>query len=226
MTLSLARQRLQTCICQPLVKLAYFLRAIGFRSLNYLVENRHELEEPKPALQVSFWLSPSRCAVHLVPITVFAWLLLLNYRVFYIGPGFSVNKYDQVYLALFQIAAKLQELFCLASLATLLLEILRYYLLDDSGMPLGLLSSHIWFMQPSSLLSPEYLTAVQQSIKGWHGMFVGNRKKWQFNASGAREFLRKIQLVLLLLILALLAAFIGPFSAFLLIPRNQKYPAG
>ena len=143
------------------MKLAYFLRAIGLKSLNYLVHNHHKPEKPKYVIQTSFWIALSRCAVHLVPMTVFAWLLFINYNVVYIGSGFSVrNKYDNLYLAFFQVAAKLQEILCVASLATVLLQILRDDLLYGNGIPLGLLSSHLWFSQPISLLSPEYLTAA------------------------------------------------------------------
>lgn len=197
------------------------------RLLNNLGRNLHEPEKPKVVLHKSFWIALSRCAVHLVPTFNFVWPLFLNYRTAYLGPGLSSNqRYDALYLALFQVAAKIQEMLCLASLGTVLLQVLRHDLLHGNGVPLGLFASHLWFQQPNSLLNPEYLAAAQLSLMHiWNSLVTWIRGP-QVDRRDATKSSARIRLTLLLLILVLLAALIGPLTAVLLIPRIQEFPAG
>lgn len=177
-------------------------------------------------LQRSFWIALSRCAVQLIPMLVFCWLLILRYRIVYFGPGFSVGDHcDAFYLALLKIAAKIQELLCLASLGTVLLDALRHELLSGSGVTLGLLPSYLWFSQASYVISPEFLTALHQCfLIGWH--CIGMRRKLEDNVVLCRRFWASFRLVLLLSIFIPLAVLIGPFTAVLMTPRIQYYPAG
>jgi hypothetical protein len=208
-------------------KPAYLLRAIGLRSINHLTRNRHDPEKPKVVLLKSFWIALSRCAVHLAPMLVFVLVSFVNCKSVYIGPGLSVDdRYDSVYLTLFQVAAKLQEILCLASLSTILLQLLRYDLLNGYGTPLGLVSSHLWFSQPTSLISPEYLAAAQRSVKGIRRLLPEVIKMKRISCESVARNLARIRLLILLLVFILLAAFIGPFTAVLLIPRTQTFPAG
>ena len=200
-------------------------RAVGLRVLDLLKRGTGN-EGAKPVMRKSFWIALSRCGVHLVPILVFSWLLTVNYKTVYFSPGFSVlDRYDAFYLALFQIAAKCQELFCIASLSTVLLEILRHELLHGGGIPLGLLPSHLWFNQASSLLSPEFLTGIQRCWQDLRHCFrrrsapKERRVKWS-------HLWRSFRLVALIFAFVLLAALIGPFTAVLMVPKYQAYPAG
>ena len=158
---------------------------------------------------------------------VFALLVRVNCKTKYIGPGFTVgDRYDNLYLTLFQVAAKLQEILCLASLSTILLQLLRHDLLYGDGTPLGLLSSHLWFSQPSSIVSPEYFAAALRCINGVRMFLLQSIKHWNINRENAARNWARTRLVVLLFILILLAALIGPFTAVLLIPRTQNFPAG
>jgi hypothetical protein len=205
-------------------KFSYLFRALGLRLVNVVTLGGQETA--KPVLQKSFWIALSRCAVHLLPSLVFAWILVLNYAIVYIGPGFSIlDRYDSFYLALFQIAAKCQELLCLASLGTVLLDALRQDLLYGPGVSLGLLPSHLWFSQASYVVSPEFLVAVQQCYRdGW--MYLKTRTTSAERRQGRERLVANLRLVLLLSIFIPLGVLIGPFSAVLLIPKLQYYPAG
>ncbi len=208
-------------------QLSYLSRSAGLRALNYIKQKQHEPEQAKAVLQKSFWIALSRCAVHLAPMTVFILLSYVNLKTTYIGPGLSVkDRYDGAYFALFQVAAKIQELLCLASMGTILLDVLRHDMLYGNGTPLGLVSAHIWFSQPSSLLSPDYLATVFSSVaEAWTflvcGIKRGPRRERAFSFNWSR-----VRLALLILILILLAVFTGPFTAVLLIPRDTTFPAG
>lgn len=216
--------RLRTYAGRCWTQLGYLCRAVGLRSVNFLPRGGDETA--KPVLQRSFWIALSRCAVHLIPMLVFCWLLILSYKIVYFGPGFSVgDRYDAFYLALFQIAAKIQELLCLASLSTVLLDLLRHELLSGSGVTLGLLPSHLWFSQASYVISPEFLTAIHQCfLDGWH--CIGKRSKLKDKIVLRRRFWANFRLVLLLSIFIPMAVLIGPFTAVLMIPKIQYYPAG
>ena len=208
-------------------KLRYLLRAFGLRALNCFTLLRHEPEHPKHVLQTSFWIALSRCAVHLTPITVFILLSYVNLKTVYIGPGFSVNdRYDSVYLTFFQVAAKTQELFCLASMGTILLQLLRHDMLYGYGTPLGLVSVHLSFSQPSSLLSPDYLAALFESLRQAWRLSLQLVRGRSVSRHVANLYWVRTRLVLLVLAMVLLAVFIGPFTAVLLIPRSRTFPAG
>lgn len=207
--------------------LAWLFRAIGLRSLNHIQKARKEPEEAKEVLQKSFWIAFSRCAVHLAPMLVFVLLLMVNYKTVFIGSGFSINdEYDAVYLALFQVAAKLQEIVCIASLSTILLQILRADLLHGDGTPLGLLSSHLWFPQPNSLLLPEYLSVAQGFIWDLMKLLFRRKRGSPLTYKDMAQQWRKLRLVLFISVLVILAVLIGPFSAVLMLPRSQSFLAG
>jgi hypothetical protein len=153
------------------------LRALGLRSFVHLFHGLRHLfgnhqktpEAPKQQLlHRSRLYATIRSIVHLIPMTIFACMLFLNYRTVYYSPGLSVfDRNDAPYFALFQVAAKMVELICLASLSTILLRVLRGDLLYGEGVSLGLLASSPWFASPIYLLSPEFLSAVQISLARW-----------------------------------------------------------
>ena len=182
------------------------LRALGLEVINAAVRGPRAEETPKAVLQKSFWIALSRCTVHIAPILVFVWVILLNYKTFYIGPGFwdDGGEQDALALAMYQVAAKLQESLCIASLATVLLQALRHDLIDSDGVPLGLMGSSQYFGDPRSLLSVEFLGAARYSFTAW----------------------KRCRLWLLVLLSSAIAAFIGPASAVLLLPRLTDFPAG
>ena len=188
---------------QVYLQIKYLLRALGFEFFNTLFRRWGRPESRKAVLRCSRWIASSRCAIHLVPLLVFLFLLPLNFKAEYLGPGFSSRRSDGFYLVLFQIAAKLLEIICIASLTTVLLHVLRHELLRD-GVPVGFLGSGIFFSQVSSFWSPEMLVGAWYSVKSW----------------------KRLRLLMLIIVAGALAVLIAPSSAVLLQPRSQIVPAG
>ncbi|KAL8860165.1 MAG: hypothetical protein Q9178_003429 [Gyalolechia marmorata] len=186
-----------------LVQTKYLLRALGFELLNSLCRPWSGGESPKPVIRRSRWVALSRCAIHLFPTVVFLFLIPLNYKAMYIGPGFSLETSTGLYLVLFQIGAKLLEICCVSGLATVLLHVLRNDLLGD-GVPLGLVGSGYFFSQANYFWSPEMFVGALHSVKHW----------------------KVLRLLILITVAGALALLIAPSSAVLLQPRSQTVPAG
>jgi hypothetical protein len=178
-----------------------FLRAIG---LEILITNFGRREETKVILRDNIFYALSRCAVHLLPMTVLAGLIWINYSNLYIGPTFVMDpEMDTIFLAGIQLAAKIQELLCVASLTTIVLQALRTELLGE-GIPFGLLGSGIWYSSLGSFWSPEIQGALRWGCTGY----------------------RRARFILLLALAGGTAVVIGPASAVLMLPRSQTTPAG
>ena len=187
----------------PFAQAKYLLRALGFELLNTFLRPLTAAESTKPVLRRSRWIALSRCAIHILPCTVFSFLIYLNFNAIYLGPGFSYTRSDGIYLAFFQVAAKCLELACVASLTTVVLHILRYDLIRD-GVPFGLLGSGIFFSQANYIWGPELFVGALYSVKSW----------------------RRLRLLLVVGTAAIIAVLIAPSSAVLLQPRLQNVPAG
>ena len=187
----------------PFPKTRYLLRALGFELLNALFRRWRLSESPKPVLRRSRWISLSRCAIHILPCAVFLFLIPLNCSAMYLGPGFSYRQSNGLFLVLFQIAAKLLEIICVASLATVVLHVLRHDLMQD-GVPLGFVGSGIFFSQVNCFWSPEMLVGAFHCVKSW----------------------KRLRLLIVIIVAGFLAVLIAPASAVLLQPRVQSVPAG
>lgn len=104
---------------------------------------------------------------------------------------------------LFQIAAKVLEIVCVASLTTVVLHVLRHDLMRD-GVPLGFVGSGIFFSQANCFWSPEMLVGALHCVKSW----------------------KRLRLLLVIIMAGFLALLIAPAAAVLLQPRIQSVPAG
>ena len=93
---------------------------------------------------------------------------------------------------------------CTASLTVVVMQVLRHYLLQDEGIPLGLLGAGLSFSQVSYLWSPEFCLGIKSCLF--------NRRKWP--------------LFPLLLVTGVVVATIGPSMAVLILPRIQDIPTG
>lgn len=162
-------------------------------------------EPTKPVIQTSLSIALTRCCVHILPVLVSITVISLNLGGLYLGttiPGAVTD--NSVSIAIFQVLAKLQELLIIASLATIVFEVVRGFLISGDGVPLGFLGSGFMFSQISYFWSPDF-----------------------WGALGARIDLRqKLFLATLLLVSGLIAATAGPSCAVLLIPREQEWNAG
>jgi hypothetical protein len=191
----------------PQPALSAFLRSVGLGTLDVL-KNRllgyDTRVEPKKLIQTtSLLITLQRCAVHLLPCTFSIFLVTINLKGYFIGfelAGQS-GKTSQ-YMALLQIAAKVQELLIVASLATIVVHRVRHDLIDGEGVSFGLVASGSLFSQLSYFWSTAFI-----------GSFSGGIR---LNAT----------LVGLLMIAGLLALTAGPAVAVLLIPREQTWCTG
>lgn len=187
----------------PFAQTKYFLRALGFEILNTLFRRWTASESPKPVLRRSHWIALSRCTIHILPCLVFLFLIPLNFNAMYLGPGFSYRQSNGFYLVLFQIAAKLLEIICVASLTTVVLHVLRHHLMRD-GVPLGFVGSGMFFSQANCFWSPELVVGALHCVKSW----------------------RRLSLLMVIILAGFLALLIAPAAAVLLQPRIQNVPAG
>lgn len=136
------------------------------------------------------WLASGHALLHLIPLSSAVAILILNWSQYFVGPSFTLST-------TLQFVAKLQELLMQASLAEIVLSIVRSQLMEGY-MPLGALSASTQAMHISYLWSLDLLAVV--TSRSFYG-----RQKALF-----------ISLVPLLI---LLTALVGPSSAVLMIPR-------
>lgn len=199
-----------------LLSLSNLFHALGLKIIILTWRNFRKpfaLEQPKVVLTTSFHTALARCSIHLAPVAIQTSLLYLNLGGgLYIGPGLDSPAKDPLYLALFQVAAKVLEMLCIASLGAIVLEAFRHELINE-GVPIGLLGSPIWFSQISSLWSAEFLTSIPHFFKSWQSLL-------------SLRFWRKFGFLMLLVLVIAISAVIGPSSAVLLLPREQTMPAG
>lgn len=102
----------------------------------------HDEEEPfKPVIQTSLPVALARCCVHILPIIVSITDISLNLGHLYLGRTIpDAITENSVTDAIFQVLAKLQELLIIASLATLISDVIRISLVvgrSSLGVPWG-----------------------------------------------------------------------------------------
>lgn len=166
-------------------------------------------EEKKIVLRRSLTNALLQCLIHLLPICVTITLGYFNLAGYFIGSDLQ-GLYSPVYQALdilcLQVVAKLQELLVVASLGTILLDILRNQLLFRSeGLPLGILSAKQQFTEPKYLFSPEF----------------------RFGLAGFARHRQRLIFGILIVTISLVSLFAGPSAALLAIPTQRNdWPAG
>ena len=176
-------------------------RALGLNIVNYMlghVGHRKVKEPPKSVVQQNLLLVIIRNIVHVIPVGGAIAIIYFNLSGFYIGA--SMRN-----LAALQFAAKLHELFMVASLAKIVLYLVRNELVFERGLPFGALVSGLQTSQLSYLWSIEFWALVTASGFQW----------W-----------RKVRLSVVIVASVLLAATVGPSSAIAMIPRPGEWPAG
>lgn len=190
------------------------LRNVGLGAANGLRRKlrgrrqHKEREEKKIAIAKSWRLAATRCAVHLLPVLISITIVAINTKAIFIGINFdSKIQSETINIAFLQVAAKLQELAIIASLAAVTFEILRHELIYGDGLPLGLLVAGFEFSKISYFFSSEMLGSLK------HAFYNPGK-------------LRRIILVLYLVLVGALAVVVGPSCAVLLVPQSQSWPAG
>lgn len=179
-------------------------RALGFGLITHALRGlRHPagrgLHEPiKIAIRRNRLIALSRSLIHVVPVGIAIYEIILNWNTFYVG----TRTYSPV---MYQLMAKVHEIMMQASIATFILSFVRRKLALGEDIPFGLLFSGLQVSQISYLWSMEFWG----SLSGSYG----------------RRF-RMIGLFALIFLSIVLASACGPSSAVLLIPRLEYWPAG
>lgn len=178
------------------------LRALGLniiRSLNpqNLIGKKSE-ERVKIAIRHSRTTAVLRALIHVIPVGVSLWEVVLNWNTYYVGSF----KYNQIY---YQFGAKAHEITIQASLATIVFSYIRHEMAIGQGLPFGALFSGLQINQISYLWSMEL---------------------WGSIGSKSLTIRRKLAMLAVIVVCFVLAAAAGPSSAILLIPRLDYWPAG
>ena len=187
----------------------HLLRSWGIRWLTVINFYRHmrfrpEREEKKVAIYHSIWYFCIESIFHLIPIGIGIGLVRLNLVGHYVGSNYSAVN-DSVELVGFQVAAKMVELLCVASIARFILAFVRHELVSSRGIPFGLLASSLDFSHVAYPLSHEY---------------------WSVVRAPTMQAYRRVLFAFALGIGTILATLIGPTTAVLLQPRLGWWPAG
>lgn len=178
----------------------------------------------------SAWKIFNKIVVHLPPIAAAVVLLALNFNAAFIGNemlGWNFGSWQDFYKLCLQVTAKvhvscrcprpgprfllnclklLQELCIVASLSTVIMDIVRHELLQGSnGLPLGILTAKTQFMDALYLTSPDFRHGIC-GIVGYKRILFG----------------------LFIMICTAISLLAGPSSALLLIPEthDQDWSAG
>ena len=169
-----------------------------FTFLRYQAVGKGYTEQTKIAIRKSRTTALLRALIHLVPVTVALWEIVLNWNTYFVG----YNVYN---LAYYQFGAKLHEIAIQASLSAVIFSYVRYELVLGDGIPFGALFSGLQISQASYFWSMEFWgTVCSQTIP-------------------AKSKLRLLSVVSASIFLA---AVTGPSSAILLVPRSDYWPAG
>lgn len=180
------------------------LRALGLNLVGHAFKSIRNLtgrgisERTKIAIRKSRKIALLRSLVHIVPVGFALYEIILNWNTYYVGS----TTYN---LAFYQFLAKVHELTIQASVAAVVFSFVRSKMALGEGVPFGALFSGLQVGQVSYLWSMEF---------------------WGSIRSDHLSARRKLELLAIVSLSALLATTCGPSSAVLLVPRLELWPAG
>ena len=191
------------CSVQNATKVLF--RALGlqvfvfaFRRLRHLAVGKGYDESTKVAIRKSRTTALMRALVHVVPVSVAMWEIIINCNTYYFGATIRNQAY-------YQFGAKIHEMAAQASLAAIVFSYVRYEMSLGQGLPFGALFSGLQISQASYLWSMEF---------------------WGSICADHLPIRRRLGMGLIVTAAIVLAATVGPSSAILLIPRLDYWPAG
>ena len=155
-------------------------------------------EQTKIAIQESRTTALLRALIHIIPVGVAMWEIVLNWNTYFVGHA----VYNQAY---YQFGAKAHEIAIEASLSAIVFSYVRYELMLGSGISFGALFSGLQVSQASYLWSMEF---------------------WGTVCSRTISLKSKVRLLVVITTSVFLAAIAGPSSAILLVPRLDYRPGG
>ena len=178
--------------------LGVYLIISAFKSLRHWAIGKGYDEPTKIAIRQSRTIALMRAFIHVVPVGVAMWEIIINWNTYYLGAVIRNQAY-------YQFGAKVHEMTAQASLAAIVFSYIRYEISLGNGLPFGALFSGLHVSQASYLWSMEF---------------------WGSICSKDLSVRRKIRMILIVTVAIFLAAVVGPSSAILLIPRLNYWPAG
>ena len=146
-------------------------------------------------VQRSRWTALLKAFIHVLPLGISLFEIVVNLRGRYVGGTFDQQGY-------YQLAAKAHEILIDASLTTIVYSCIRRELTSD-GIPFGAFLGGLQFLSVSYLWS---------------------RELWSSAFSGKFGLRIRINFVTIITICCIIAATAGPSSAILLIPRQTLWP--
>ncbi len=169
-----------------------------FIFLRYQAVGKGYTEKTKVAIRRNRTTALLRALIHVFPVGVALWEIVLNWNTYFVG-------YHVYNLAYYQFGAKMHEIAIQASLSAVIFSYVRYELMLGDGIPFGALFSGLQISQASYLWSMEF----------W-GTISSRNIRWK----------NKLCLLSVVAASIFLAAVTGPSSAILLVPRLDYWPAG
>ena len=119
------------------------------RSLQHLTVGKGYTEPTKIAVRKSRTTASLRALIHVVPVSVALWEVIMNWNTYYLG----TSTHNQAY---YQFGAKIHEMTAQASLAAVVFSYVRYEMALGQGLPFGALFSGLQISQASYLWSMEF----------------------------------------------------------------------
>ncbi|KIW57194.1 hypothetical protein PV05_05784 [Exophiala xenobiotica] len=181
-----------------------YSRLSSLLPLNSHAPAQHTAEQKKIIISSSTWKVLWCCVPHVLPIVTSIVILTLSFHGIYIGADFAT---ETITLMSFQIAAKIHEIFIVASLSVIVFHAVRHELLHGGGLPLGLVGSGFNFGSFDFFFTKEFRGGLSNAMMPGHK-------------------LRKTGFIILLCVAGLIAALAGPSSATLIVPTLQTWQAG
>ncbi|KAK2788316.1 hypothetical protein FQN53_003850 [Emmonsiellopsis sp. PD_33] len=179
------------------------LHGLGLKIVRSLARKKKP-EEPKVAYWRKRRVAIPRLIVHFIPVSICIVLLYLYFRGFYVGDRIDgVLGEEGVEENTLQFASKIHELTMLASLTVAVFTEARRRLMSSKA-PFAILFAGGDFQQVSYLWSKELWAIAGPTAKSWSGALF----------------------LLSLVTATVLAPFIGPASALLMIPKLSDWEVG
>ncbi|KAK6358079.1 hypothetical protein TWF730_007434 [Orbilia blumenaviensis] len=194
-------------------------KAISLNIANFIRAHfgkpRTREEKPKVAINGRLLIVCLRVFLaHILPTLVTVTIIVLNAGNYYVGgnlTGSRSSETDTLFSNFLQVAAKGQELLILASLSTMVADYVRYHACGG-GVPFGALTAQFSFTTLTFIFSPEFWSL------GW----AFPSKPPRFSCARFKHGL----LLLLLFVITLAGAFIGPATAVTIIPTIGWFGGG
>jgi hypothetical protein len=179
---------------QKLRTLLAFLR-VGKRGIRRPHRREPDVEPAKIFIRRGRWAALKHASYFLPPLLFAKGLLVINLW------GLYINK-EHEWFASLQYVAKLHEVWCQSSIATVLMTYVRHQLITYDDMPFASLFVPAQTAQLPYPFSTEFL-----------GTLTG----------GALKGGRRLQFISLVLVSLIISATIGPSSAIAITPRSMLY---